>query len=484
MIKNQEKKCQETSTYKLLFEIGERYVITSVLTFFAPLAFSMGGSKNTNDIFKGWVRMYCSMLLMMVMNIVFLKLIMSAMTEMDSGNVLIWLVFVVALTRVARKIDSHIGKIGLNPAQTGDGIGTRLPGMMTFMAVKAVSSAVGKSLAGGKGNAGKEGSSGRRRHTSGRSTSHRNCGSGFAGSRGSYNPSAHSTPSHTPDISGVNQNNMTQGINIGADKGGGGGLGMHSSHGVSNNRPDIKNSHVMNGEHLSSVAKGQKENSNNPINTSIAKNKKNNNSINSNTNKGDLNNTNMDSKETPRTKRPPLPRDTKGMANISNNPKSQNNNSLRENKPVTNGIDRSHRHQIDGVNIPAENGRTGMPDTAKGVMSGTVQNTTTQRSETNMPRGGNDIRVRKGNVFETNRSQENSHNVSSHQEHSQKDRPQEFIQKAVDAGYRNGRRNPAAVNKKTKYNYYQKESQTQREGINKDRAEKINRREDNGKQKR
>lgn len=43
---------------KLLFEIGERYVVTSVLTFFAPLAFSMGGSKNTSDIFKGWCRMY------------------------------------------------------------------------------------------------------------------------------------------------------------------------------------------------------------------------------------------------------------------------------------------------------------------------------------------------------------------------------------------------------------------------------------------
>ena len=176
---------------KLLFEIGERYVIASILTFFAPLAFSMGGSKNTNDIFKGWVRMYCSMLLMMLMNIVFLKLIMSAMLQIDSGNVLIWVIFVVALTRVARKIDSHIAKIGLNPAQTGDGIGTRLPGMMTLMAVKAVSSAVGKSLAGGKGSAGKEGSSSRRRHTSGRSTSHRNSGSGFAGSRGSYSPSAH-----------------------------------------------------------------------------------------------------------------------------------------------------------------------------------------------------------------------------------------------------------------------------------------------------
>ena len=120
---------------KLLFEIGERYVITSVLTFFAPLAFAMGGSKNTNDIFKGWCRMYGSMLIMMIMNIVFLKLIMSAMSSMASGGVLVWLVFVVALTRVARKIDSHIGKIGLNPAQTGNDLGSHIPGAMTMMAV-------------------------------------------------------------------------------------------------------------------------------------------------------------------------------------------------------------------------------------------------------------------------------------------------------------------------------------------------------------
>ena len=149
---------------KLLFEIGERYVITSVLTFFAPLAFAMGGSRNTNDIFKGWCRMYGSMLVMMIMNIVFLKLIMSAMSQMSSGGVLIWLVFVVALTRVARKIDSHIGKIGLNPAQTGSELGSRIPGVMTMIAVKTMGSIIGKSMGGGggKGTSGRNGSPGGR----------------------------------------------------------------------------------------------------------------------------------------------------------------------------------------------------------------------------------------------------------------------------------------------------------------------------------
>ena len=84
------KKTPATATMQELFvDIGERYVITCVLTFMAPLAFAMGGSRNTSDIFKGWCRMYGSMNLMLIMNIVFLKLIISAMSHMVSSGV-IW----------------------------------------------------------------------------------------------------------------------------------------------------------------------------------------------------------------------------------------------------------------------------------------------------------------------------------------------------------------------------------------------------------
>ena len=86
------------------------------------------------------------MMVMMIMNIVFLKLILSAMDNVTSGSVLIWLVFVIALTRVARKIDSHIGKIGLNPAQTGNAMGSRLPGMMTMVAVRTMASTIGRNI--------------------------------------------------------------------------------------------------------------------------------------------------------------------------------------------------------------------------------------------------------------------------------------------------------------------------------------------------
>ena len=122
---------------KLFLEIGERYVIVAILTLFAPVGFAMGGSKSTKDIFTGYIRMYASMQLMMVMNVVFLKLILSAMSIMPSGVMILpWGVLVVGLARAARKIDSLIGKIGLNPAVTGDPLTRGGIGMATMMAAR------------------------------------------------------------------------------------------------------------------------------------------------------------------------------------------------------------------------------------------------------------------------------------------------------------------------------------------------------------
>ena len=116
---------------KLCFEVAERYVVTAVLVLMAPLAFGLGGSKSTEDIFKGWCRMFASMCLMMVMNIIFLKLLISAMGYVPSGlGVLPWMLLIVGIARVARKIDSVVARIGLNPAITGDGLGRGLPGMV------------------------------------------------------------------------------------------------------------------------------------------------------------------------------------------------------------------------------------------------------------------------------------------------------------------------------------------------------------------
>ena len=57
--------------FKLLLETVERYIVVGVLCYTSPLAFAMGGSKETNQVFKSWCRMVGSQLLLLVMNVWF-----------------------------------------------------------------------------------------------------------------------------------------------------------------------------------------------------------------------------------------------------------------------------------------------------------------------------------------------------------------------------------------------------------------------------
>lgn len=140
---------------KLLFEMAERYFILAVLTIMAPLAFSVGGSRSTSDIFSGWCRMYGSMCLLMVMNVVFVKMLLSILSFHPSGlDVLPWIVMVLTVVKVAKKIDAIITRIGLNPAITGDSLGRSFPGMLTYTVARTVASrvvqTVGKNTSAGK----------------------------------------------------------------------------------------------------------------------------------------------------------------------------------------------------------------------------------------------------------------------------------------------------------------------------------------------
>lgn len=162
---------------KLLLEVAERYVILAVLSITAPLAFSMGGSKSTSEIFKGWCRMFGSMCLLMVMNVMFFKMLLSVVSTIPSGlDVFPWMVLIVTIVKVAKKADEIITRIGLNPAITGDrgkGFGSVLAYTMlrsaTSKAIKIMgaaatggASAAGAAAGGVKAAAGAAGAAGRR----------------------------------------------------------------------------------------------------------------------------------------------------------------------------------------------------------------------------------------------------------------------------------------------------------------------------------
>ena len=124
---------------KLFFEIGERYVVVAILTLFSPIAFAMGGSRSTKDICSGFIRTYASMILLLVSNVLFLKLIYSALSSMPDGVMILpWTVLIVGIARVARKADNLLSKIGLNPSFTGDPLGNGMGKAVAFMAARSI----------------------------------------------------------------------------------------------------------------------------------------------------------------------------------------------------------------------------------------------------------------------------------------------------------------------------------------------------------
>ena len=142
--------------FKLLLEIAERYVILAMLTITAPLAFAMGGSKSTSEIFTGWCRMFGSMCLLMVTNVIFFKMLLSVLATVPSGlDVLPWIVLILTIVKVARKADAIVTRIGLNPAITGDSLGRGLPGTLTYMVVRSAASQITKTVGKSAGSGGK-----------------------------------------------------------------------------------------------------------------------------------------------------------------------------------------------------------------------------------------------------------------------------------------------------------------------------------------
>ena len=62
---------------KLLFEAAERYVLLGVMVYTAPIAFAMGASQSTSNIFKSWCRMFGGQVFLLLMNAWCLRLFIS-----------------------------------------------------------------------------------------------------------------------------------------------------------------------------------------------------------------------------------------------------------------------------------------------------------------------------------------------------------------------------------------------------------------------
>lgn len=150
--------------FKMLLECVERYVVVGVLCYTSPLAFSMGGSKTTNNVFKGWTRMVGSQLLLLVLNVWFLRAFNSTVGQFvgnggalssGQGSIFLWMFVALAFLKTAQKFDSYLAAMGLNVAQTGSSMGMEL--LMAARVISGGARTAGSVFRGANGTAGVSG---------------------------------------------------------------------------------------------------------------------------------------------------------------------------------------------------------------------------------------------------------------------------------------------------------------------------------------
>ena len=121
--------------FKLLLEVVERYIVVGVLCYTSPLAFAMGGAKATNKVFQSWCRMVGSQLLLLILNVWFLRAFNSSVGHFAAnagalttghGNVFLWMFCALAFLKTAQRFDSYLAALGLSVAQTGSSMGMEM----------------------------------------------------------------------------------------------------------------------------------------------------------------------------------------------------------------------------------------------------------------------------------------------------------------------------------------------------------------------
>ena len=112
---------------KLALEVVERYLMVGVLAFTSPLAFSTMASADAFTIFRKWVSMFVSQLILMFLSVFSFGLILSAFSFLGAsadGSTPFWvrLIMILAMLKIAQRLDSYMQQLGLNAGTTGQNL--------------------------------------------------------------------------------------------------------------------------------------------------------------------------------------------------------------------------------------------------------------------------------------------------------------------------------------------------------------------------
>ena len=104
--------------FKLVVEICERWLMVGVLVYTSPLVYCTIPSGDTSGIFMKWVSMFVGSVIQMSLSVMFLKLILSGFNA-GGSNFIIKLLMILAMSKIAQRMDSYLQQLGIGVATTG-----------------------------------------------------------------------------------------------------------------------------------------------------------------------------------------------------------------------------------------------------------------------------------------------------------------------------------------------------------------------------
>lgn len=138
---------------KMLFIIAERYVLLGVFSYTAPLAFSTGGSKATNNILASWSKMFGGQIVLIILNAWCMKMFLSGYGNLMASSYGFTKFFVATLCligfcKITFKLDSYMASLGVNLGRPSYGLGA----MGLMMAAGRILSHIGRNGSGATEN--------------------------------------------------------------------------------------------------------------------------------------------------------------------------------------------------------------------------------------------------------------------------------------------------------------------------------------------
>lgn len=104
--------------FKLVVEICERWLMVGVLVYTSPLVYCTIPSGDTSGIFRKWASMFVGSVIQMSLSVMFLKLILSGFNA-GGSNFVIKLLMILAMSKIAQRMDSYLQQLGIGVATTG-----------------------------------------------------------------------------------------------------------------------------------------------------------------------------------------------------------------------------------------------------------------------------------------------------------------------------------------------------------------------------